>query len=53
MMLGLIQGGLSIASGLKGLFGGSKEPKQPDIRKNMIEQAQGARLAAAQQGSIP
>ena len=52
-MLGLIQGGLSIASGLKGLFGGSKEPKQPDIRKNMIEQAQGARLAAAQQGFNP
>lgn len=52
-MLGMIQAGLSIAGGLKGLFGKPKEPKQPDIRKNMIEQAQGARLAAAQQGFNP
>ena len=51
-MLGIIQGGLSIASGLKGLFG-SKKTEQPDIRRNIMEQAQGARLAAAQQGFNP
>lgn len=52
-MLGLIQGGLSIASGIKGLFGKRKEPKQPDIKKNMMDQARGARLAAAEQGFNP
>lgn len=54
-MVGFLAGAsalTSIAGGLKGLFGSNK-PEQPDIRKNMMEQAQGARLAAAQQGFNP
>lgn len=51
-MLGAISGALGVASGVKGLFG-SEEPEQPDIKKNMMDQAAGARLAAAEHGFNP
>lgn len=53
-ILGAISGGLSIAKGISGLFGGgSSKVKQPDIAKNIRDQARGAREAADESGFNP
>lgn len=51
-MFGAISGALSVASGIKGLFG-SKKPQQPDIADNIRDQAWGARQAAEKFGFNP
>lgn len=43
----------SILGGLGGLFGAVKKPEQPDVKKNILDQAAGAREAAAQYGFNP
>lgn len=49
-MLGMISGGLSIISGIKGLFGKKKDTSP---RANMLSQAAGAREAAEKYGFNP
>lgn len=50
-MFGAISAAISVASGLKGLFG--KKKKDPTPRSNILSQAQGAREAADKYGFNP